>query len=208
MAEELQHLIERIQQDAIESTKAEAEQMLSKAREKAASTVKDAEAKSKALLEKAEEDAKRFVEHSERTLEQAARDLLISVGQGVENILCDLVGESVKDAMDMDTLRKILIELVKVYAERDGAESRVEFLVPEKDQESLIRFFTEQFGDHLDKGITLRAESGLHKGFRVECKNGAISHDFSQTAIAESLSSFLRPHLAEIVHRAARKTET
>ena len=35
--------------------------------------------------------------------------------------------------------------------------------------------------------------------------NSHVYHDFTKEAIAESLVSFLRPQLAEIVHRVARK---
>ncbi|MBM4156328.1 MAG: ATPase [Lentisphaerae bacterium] len=205
MAEELKHLIERIQKEAVDKSEKDAAQIVAQAKEKAAAAVKDAEAKAKAILEKAEKDSQVFVERSQRTLEQAARDLLITVGQGIENILEDIVGEAVKGAMDAEMLKQMMLKIAQVYATQGGAESRIEFLIDEKDQAQIVQFFADQYRQHLVQGLTIRAESGIAGGFRVALKDGHIFHEFTKPAIAEALCNFLRPHLAEIVHRAARE---
>jgi V/A-type H+-transporting ATPase subunit E len=204
MAEELKHLIERIQKEAVDKAEKDAAQIVALAKERAAATVKDAEAKAKAILEKAAKDSVVFVERSQRTLEQSARDLLITVGQGIENILEDIVGEAVRDAMNSETLKQMMLKIAQCYCERGGAESRIEFLIDEKDQAQIVQYFADQYRQHLVQGVTIRAESGIPGGFRVVLKDGQIYHEFTKPAIAEALCNFLRPHLAEIVHRAAR----
>jgi len=203
MAEELQHLIERIQKEAIQKSEEESKQISAQARERAATLVQEAEKKAKALLEKADQDSKRFAERAARTLEQAARDLLISVGHGIENILGELIAESTRKALDIQTLQSMMLTVAKAYTDRGGAESRVEFLISGKDQAQIVQFFADQYAQKLVHGITLHIDSGIHEGFRITLDNGAVSHDFTREAIAEALSRFLRPHLAEIVHRAA-----
>jgi V/A-type H+-transporting ATPase subunit E len=147
-----------------------------------------------------------FVERAQRTLEQAARDLLITVGQGIENILEDIVGASVGQAMDTGTLQKMMLTIAQAYCAKGGAESRVEFLIGEADQKALVEFFAEQYRQKLIEGVIIHAESGIPGGFQVALKDGNIRHEFTKPAIAEALCSFLRPHLADIVHRAARET--
>ncbi len=203
MAEELQHLIERIRAEAIEKAEQEAARILAQAREKAAAEVREAEARARTILEQAKTEAEVFAERGRHTLEQAARDLLITVGQGIENILKDIVSDAVERAVDIGTLQRILLEIARAYCSRSGEESRVEFLISEKDQEHLIAFFAEQYRQHLVQGVTLRADAGIPGGFRVALKDGHVYHDFTKPAIAEALCRFLRPHLAEIVHRAA-----
>ncbi|MCX7819890.1 MAG: ATPase [Kiritimatiellae bacterium] len=205
MAEELQHLIERIRADAIERAEAEAARILAQAREKAAAEVREAERRAREILEKAERDAAVFAERAKRTLEQAARDLLIAVGQGIENILHDIVSDAVDRALDIATLQQMMLKIAQAYCQRQGEESRVEFLISEQDQQQIIAFFADQYRQKLVQGITIRAESGLRGGFRVALKDGHVYHDFTKPAIAEALSRFLRPHLAEIVHRAAEE---
>ena len=205
MAEELQHLIDRIQKEAVQAAEDKAGHILSQAKEKAAAMVKDAEAKAKASLAKADKDAEAFTERSTKALEQAARDLLISVGQGVENILQDIVDESVDKALSLDVLKQMLVKMAEAYAQRQGDESRIELLISEQDQKELIQFFADQYKAKMLHGVEVHVDSSVFKWFKVSFVDSHVYHDFTKEAIAESLVSFLRPQLAEIVHRVARK---
>jgi V/A-type H+-transporting ATPase subunit E len=205
MAEQLEHLIERIHKEAVQKSEAEAAGIVARAREKAAAMVKEAEAQAQALLEKAERDSHVFVERSSRTLEQAARDLLITVGQGVENILADIMGEATDASLDPDTLKKMIVAIAQAYARTNGNEQRIEFLISEKDQAELVRFFADQYRQKLVRGIDIHADNEVLRGFKVRLSESGVAHDFTRKAIAEALAHFLRPHLAEIVHRAARE---
>ena len=205
MAEELQHLIDRIHKEAIEKSEREAAQIVARAKEIAAETVKEAEERAKAIIEKADRDSQVYVERSTRTLEQAARDLLITVGQGVENILQDIIGESVDKALDTATMQKMMLTIAQSYCMQKGAESRIEMLIGEKDQAEIVRFFADQYRQKLVRGIEIHTDNGILKGFKVHVVDEQVEHQFTQQAIAEALSNFLRQHLAEIVHEAARE---
>lgn len=204
MAEELQHLIERIRKEAVDAAEAQSAQIVSKAREKAAALVKEAEEKAKGKMLKAEQDAQVFTERSTRALEQAARDLLITVGQGVENVLADIVDEAVDKALDIEGLKKMLVKLVESYCAHQGEESRIDVLLSPRDQEELVKFFADQYRQKLLHGVKLHVDNEIFKGFKVSFVNDHVYHDFTKEAIAESLANFLRPQLAEIVHRVAR----
>ncbi len=204
MAIELQHLIDRINQEAVEKGEQEANRILAQAREQAAALVREGEAAARAHREQAERDSAVFVERSTRTLEQAARDLLISVGQAVEDIISDIVSDATDEALDPDTLKRMMVKMAQAYAERNGTESRIEVLVGKEDQSELVRFFARQYRHRLVRGLNIRADAGVRRGFRVILDNDRVQHDFTRPAIAEALGNFLRPHLAEIVFRAAR----
>lgn len=204
MAIELQHLIDRINQEAVEKGEQEANRILAQAREQAAALVREGEAAARAHREEAEKDSAVFVERSTRTLEQAARDLLISVGQAVEDIISDIVSDATDEALDPDTLKRMMVKMAQAYAERNGTESRIEVLVGKEDQSELVRFFARQYRHRLVRGLNIRANAGVRRGFRVILDNDRVHHDFTRPAIAEALGNFLRPHLAEIVFRAAR----
>ncbi len=206
MAEELQHLIDRIQREAIEKSERESAEILTKAKAEAASLVKEAEARAQAIIEKAQKDSEIFVERGRKTLEQAARDLLITVGQGVENILKDIVGEAVKQALDSETLKKMLLTVAQAYAREEGPKNRIALLISPEDQKEIIAFFAEMYRQKLIGGVDIRADNSIFKGFKVRLVDQHIEHQFTNEAIAEALCNFLRPHMAEIVHRAARKT--
>jgi len=206
MAEELQHLIDRIHREAIQKSESEAARIVAQAKEKAAAHIKEAEERARALLEKAEKDSQVFVERGIKTLEQAARDLLITVGQGVEKILDEIVSEATKQALDPDTLKRMMLPLAQAYSSEEGAHNRVALLVSEQDQKAIIAFFAEQYRQKLIGGVDIHADNNIFKGFKVQLVDQHIEHQFTNEAIAEALSNFLRPHMAEIVQRAARAT--
>ena len=116
MAEELQHLIDRIQKEAIDTAEKQAQEIVARAKQKAAQIIKEAEQKAKANLAKADRDAQAYTARSIKPLEQAARDLLITVGQGVENILSDLVAEAVEEAMGIELIEKVITKIAEACA--------------------------------------------------------------------------------------------
>jgi V/A-type H+-transporting ATPase subunit E len=203
MAEELQPLLDQIRKEGVEKAETEAAEILAQAKEKAAQTVRDAEAKAKALVAKAEADAEVFTQRSITTLEQSARDLLITVGQGIENIISEIVAESTAEALNIKVLEQMLVNMAKSCAEQQG-ETRIEMLVSEADQKELVKFFAAKYSDQMGHGIELHVDSEILKGFKVSFADEHAYLDFTQEAIAEALTAFLRPKLAEIVGRVAK----
>ena len=69
-------------------------------------------------------EAEAYREQSMRSLEQAARNLLMSIGEGVQHILTDLVEGAVEEAMDIEVLRELICKAVDAYLAQDGRENR------------------------------------------------------------------------------------
>lgn len=205
MAEELQPLLEQIRKEGVEKAEAQASEILEQAKAKAAQTVRDAEAKAKELVAKAQADAGIYTERSTATLEQAARDLLITVGQGIENIIADIVAESVDSALKIEVLEQMMIKMAQSCAEHHG-ETRIELLISQKDQGDLVKFFSEKYREKMVHGIELHVDNEILKGFKVSFADDHVYLDFTHDAIADALTAFLRPKLAEIVSRVAKET--
>ena len=201
MAEELQPLLDQIRKEGVEKAETEAAEILSQAKEKAAQIVRAAEAKAKELIAKAETDSEVFTQRSIATLEQSARDVLITVGQGIENIISEIVAESTKEALNIDVLEKMLVNMS--CADKQG-ETRIELLVSEADQKELVKFFAAKYSEKMGGGVELHVDNEILKGFKVSFADDHAYLDFTQEAIAEALTAFLRPKLAEIVGRVAR----
>ncbi|MBU0679411.1 MAG: ATPase [Verrucomicrobia bacterium] len=204
MAEELQHLIDKIQTEAVDKADRQAAEIVSQAKEKAASIVSEAESKAADYLKKAEKDAEAFTQRSAKTLEQAARDLLITVGQGVENILSDIVADEAGKTLDADGLKDMIGSMIEAYIEKGDSGGGLDVLLSEADQKKLVKYFKDKYATKLKGGLELHAGKDILSGFQVSFKEGKVYHDFTGEAIAEALSAFLRPHLSEIVHRVAQ----
>lgn len=205
MAAELQPLLEQIRKEGVEKAQKEASDLLAQAREKAAQIVREAEDKAKTLAAKAQADAEIYTERSTATLEQVSRDLLITVGQGIENIISDIISESVDSALKIEVLEQMMVKMAQCCAENHG-ENRIELLVGQADQDNLVKFFAQKYREKMVHGIELHVDSGILKGFRVSFADDHVYLDFTNEAIAGALSAFLRPKLAEIVSRVAKET--
>lgn len=202
MAEELQHLIERIQREAVDTGEQKAAELIAQAREKAQSIVRTAEEQAKVLLQRAEQDSLHYTERSHKTLQQAARDVLISVGQGIESIFSKLALEAVGQNLNEALLREMLVKMVEAYAGQSG--HKIEVLLNPADREKLYSFFKERFREQLQSGLSIGGDERVLKGFQVSLDGGRVRHQFTAEAIAEALAHFIRPQLAEIVYEVAR----
>ncbi len=202
MAEELQHLIERIRKEGVESGEKAADSLVAEAKKKAAAIVAEAQKQAKDLVAKAETDATAFAERGRQTLQQAARDLLISIGGSVGDVVAGIVDAKVGAALAPDLVAQMLVKLAEAYA-KSGGEGGIVAMLGEADAAAVKELFAKEYQGKLAAGIQIESDKGIFKGFRVGAKGGQVFHDFTKEAIAESLASFLRPELAQIVKKAA-----
>lgn len=204
MTDELQSLIERIQREGVAKAASDADAIVARAKAQAEEIVKAAEARAQALLKQAESDARIYTERSTITLTQAARDVLLAVGQGLESILDEVIRRQVGQALSPETLKIMLGRIAQEYAARGMTENRLAVLLNSDDQQALARLVDAGVREALGQGVDLRADDRIIKGFRITSEGGRVVHDFSAAAIAEAIGALLKPRLAEIVSRAAQ----
>jgi len=199
MAEDLQHLIDKIRAEAVDKAKAEASEILSEAKNKAAQIVKEAEAEAKAKLEKADKDSQAYAERSEKTLQQAARDVVLAVSQGVEKAVLGVLALNVDKTLTPELLQQILLMLASGYAGKAATVS-----LSENDTKKLASFVSGEFQKKLGAGVNIQSDSGIFAGFRLSFENGKVSQEWTNAAIADALSAILRPALAKAVQQAIK----
>lgn len=198
MAEDLQYLIDRIQKEAVEKAEAQSASIITAAKAKADEIVKNANAEAAAALEKADKDAAVYTERSARSLEQAARDVLISVGKRFESMVSDILALQVEKSLSEETLKSMLLSLVKDYS------SDITVVFSEADKEKLQSFVLGEFQKNLGAGVNVESDKSIKYGFRIKLDGGNISHEFTSQAIASAMSALVRPQIAEIVSNAAQ----
>lgn len=199
MAEELKHLIEQIQREGVEKAKEQSDAIISQAKDKAAKLISEAEAKAEEILKKAESESKSFAERSVKTLEQAARDTLITVGKGCEKVVTAVLGKEVERTLSGDFLQTLVSAVVV-----QGKGGSATLAVSEKDKSALAAYCAA-LAKKSGKEIELVSDTETLSGFKVSYKGENVYLDFSGEAIAEALCSFLRPELAKTVSAIARE---
>lgn len=202
MAEELQHLIERIRKEGVESGEKAADSLVAEAKKKAAALVAEAQKQAKDTVAKAEADAAAFAERGQKTLQQAARDLLISIHSSVSEVVGGIANSKLDAALTPELMAQMLLKLAEAYA-KDGGAGGIVAMVGEADAAALKAAFAKEYQNKLAAGIQIESDKEIFKGFHAAKKDGQVFHDFTKEAIAESLASFLRPDLAQIVKKAA-----
>ncbi|RKX43507.1 MAG: ATPase [Verrucomicrobia bacterium] len=198
MAEELKHLIEQIQKEGVEKADEQANTIISQAKEKAATIVAQAEEKAYESLLKAKNESEAFAERSVKTLEQAARDLLITIGQGCEKVIAEVLGREVDKALSGDLLQKMVASVV----EQGGGD--IELSVSENDKVALATYCAE-LAKKSGQEIELVSDSEILSGFKVGFKGKNVYLDYTGEAVANALAAFLRPELAKTVSAVARE---
>ena len=198
MAEELQGLLDIIQKDGIEKADAEASRIVEAAKAKAAELLKQAEAQSAALLDKAQEDGKLFQQRGESAIAQAARDVILSVEAAITGTLQKIVSTQVDGAFSTEDFAELVKTVVMAYG-NDEAESNIEVLVNDAQQEKVSAFFMREMSEQMQQGLTITGDRGVVSGFIVSIKDDGVYHDFTGTTLTDALCALLRPQLAAIV---------
>ena len=201
--EDLQNLLDRIQKDGVDQAEAQAEEILAQAREKAAAILREAEKQAAETRVGAEKNAEVFVVRGTKTLEQAARDFLISVGRSLEKIFEDVARETVGAALTPETMEQMLICMAQMYVEHGAGESRIDILMNAQDRKALVSILLQRDRELLERGLELHTDDGISRGFKVSFRDNHLYHDFTVEAIADSISQLLKPPLREIVQRVA-----
>jgi V/A-type H+-transporting ATPase subunit E len=203
MAEELQGLLEKIQKDGVEKAQAEASAITDAARTKASEIIVEAEKQAVDLIEAAKQDAAQFETRARNSLLQAARDLVITVGQNVTALLERLLADRVRSEFSGAALSEAITHAVKAYIETGTQAGDLAVLLSETEKAAVEGGLNEALKEALDQGLELTSVSSVVAGFKVSLEGGKLVHDFSDTAVADALAGLLRPALAEIVRASA-----
>jgi len=203
MTEELQSLLDRIEQDGVEQANAKAAQIDEAAREQAARIVADAERRAAQARTTAEHEAALFAERGRVALEQAARDVVITVEQNLIALLESMLTETVGEVLSGEGLERLVATAIETYL-KEG-EPRLE--VAPGDQDRILALVKAKYREAAGSGVEVASNSELVGGFRVTLRGKSVTHDFSREAIAEAFCKLLRPRLADIL-RASLNNKT
>jgi V/A-type H+-transporting ATPase subunit E len=203
---QLQELIDKIKKDGIESASEEAARIKREAEAAAASIVATAQKEAADIVSRGKTDAERLEKAGIAALEQASRNLILVFRGEIQALLDKLVAQAAAGAYKEDTLKDILPGLLKAWVSK-GSDSPA-LLLSEGDLGKLKNWANGALAEELKKGAELKSDRNLTAGFRIANKDGSAYYDFSAESVAELLSSYLNPQLAEILKNAASGSES
>jgi V/A-type H+-transporting ATPase subunit E len=199
---QLQELIDKIKRDGIESASEEALRLKTQAEGEAKHIIDAARRDAADIIAKGKADAERAEKAGIAALEQASRNLVLVFKKEIETLLDKIIALKTGALYNDEVLKEVLPELIKNWASK-GSDS-LDVLLAEQDRKALEGYFNAKLASELNKGLELKTDRNLSAGFRIAEKDGSAYYDFSAESVAELLSAYLNPRLAEILKSAVK----
>ncbi|MDR2176608.1 MAG: V-type ATP synthase subunit E [Treponema sp.] len=198
---QVQELIDKIKREGIESASEEAARLKNQAEAEARRIVEAARKEAETIAAAARVDAERAEKAGIAAVAQASRNLILAFKGEIQAVLDQIIARETAAAYNVDVIKAALPEILKNWAAK-GSDS-LDILLPEAQIGALEGFFREELAVELKKGAELKSDRNLGAGFRIANRDGSAYYDFSAAAVADLLSAYLNPRLAEII-----KTQT
>lgn len=199
MAQDLEGLLNRIQDEGIKKANLERDRILADAKTQAEKLLADAKSKADKLTAQAEAERTKLEHASADNLRQAARDISLGLEREIDGMLQRVVSDLVGQAMTPEILGKLLVEMTRHYAQKNGAATGVEALLcPEAAAELAIQL-RGALAEQMKGGVTLKPVPGLGVGMQVRFNGESVVHDLTAASVADMLAAFLNPRLVTLL---------
>ncbi len=201
MQNKLQELTEKIYQEGISKGNAEAEIIISDAKNEAKTILTNAKKEAEKLLTDAKKKSEEIKSNAEAELKLSSKQAINSLKQGITNLINDsIVNSSVSKAFDDDTFVKKIIELsVNKWDLSSDENIDISILIPENEEKKLSEYFIHSAKKLLDRGMEIKPVSDLKKGFQISPKDGSYKISFTDDDFVNFFKQYLRPKLIELL---------
>ena len=198
---QLQELIDQIKQDGVDAAEAEARGIIDAAKIQAEKIISDAQSKAEKILADAKAENERMVRSSEDAIRQAGRNLLISFRESVSRELQVIIGEQVESVYSSDSFAQLVIQVVESWAKNPDAEE-VAVILNDSDLKAMEKTILGALKDRLNKGVTLKPNTNIDRGFRISVNSDGAYYDYSAEAVVDMLTNYLSPRVSELLKEA------
>jgi V/A-type H+-transporting ATPase subunit E len=203
MAEELESLLQKIQDEAVTKAEQIAQEKIGAAEQRAAEIIAEAKRKAEQMIADAEQRGAQIEQNGATALEQAARNLLIYLRTAIKKHFEALYAAAVPEIVGIEQVQEILIRLATASAQRGVERGGVRVFVNDEDYRKLSSFFLQRFQEQAHEGVDLHPLKGVKAGFRVCFSEEDVTYDFTDKTIVAMLAELVNPMLEEILEKAA-----
>lgn len=204
MAEKLKELLNKINEEGVKKSDENAREIETKAKESAEIVLLDAKAEAQKIIEEARRHAEKTTQISRIALQQASRNLTLSLKEEIKKILQKIVSMETAKALSTEDMAKILSSLITNFIEKDGKTADVKVLVKKEDLEKLKKSFSSKLKDKITEGLEFKPSPNINAGFSISFDKGKSFFDFTDEGLTETLCIYLNPDLAELLKDSRR----
>lgn len=193
----LDQLIASLKSEAIEAAEKEAKEVLESARAKRQQMIREAEEKSRQILAKADKEAQNIQDKGQSALQQAARDLTISLQNDLLNLLGGVLRKEVQKEFKPDLMKTAILKVI----ENVGGE--VELTMPEPFVKDLANYIHQQLKD-TDTNVSISPEQHRLQYLSVRKTGQGWSYEISPEEVSILLQAHLTDNWVKLLQKEAK----
>ena len=197
MSEELQGLLNKIQAEGLEKAENERARLVAEAKAQADAIVAEAKAQADKIRKDAEADAEASRKKADAAVRQAARDVIISLKDDLQEKLRAVVREAAAQAMTPEAMAGLIAQIAGQFAK--NAASGAEVILSVREREDAAQKLIGCLPDDLKKNTSVRLGCGFAAGVKVGFKDSEVFFDFCDEALTDIICEFVGPKLAAVI---------
>ncbi len=195
MAQQIQDLVASIRKDGIAVAQEEANALLAAAKKEADEIIAKAKREADSLLSSAKREIDTHQKNAHASLQQASRDVQISL----KATIIEQLDRLLVDAVDAALKPKELLSLIVAVVEKAGDSGSKVVELDEKTLEALAKSLPAALTKEMEAGLEIKPSKRVTSGFRLVEKDGSFFFDFSNDEIASLLKPYLSPAIEEMI---------
>jgi len=199
MDSKIQQLTETIYNEGVEKAREEADAIQKEAKEKAEQIEKDAQKKADKIVEDANGKSEELKKQVDSEIKMTLNQAVSAMKQEITSLITmQVIQPSVKELFsNSDYLKKLISDVVKGWMDKEDFDLNV--ILPESEREDLEKFFKNNLGDELNKGLEVSFTKNLKSGFKIGPSDGSYVISFTDEDFTNFLKSYLRPKTSQLL---------
>jgi V/A-type H+-transporting ATPase subunit E len=208
MTDKLQELTSRIYKEGISKGKEEAKRIREAAEQEAKEIIEKAKAEAERIVSEAESKAKEHNETMSTELRLSSLQAINALKQEIsEMIQSEVIRKSTENAFtDQSFMNEVIITMARNWNPDENSMDLTAILPASKERE-VLEYFNSKAKDLLDKGLTLKFNDNMQKGFEIGPKNGSYTIGFTGSDFEAFIKEFLRPRMISLLFGEGKEKE-
>jgi V/A-type H+/Na+-transporting ATPase subunit E len=199
MAEQLQELLERINREGVEKAEKKAGEIIAAAEKKAKEIVEAAEKQAAERKAAAAADAENLKKNAEKAIQQSSRNVLIYLQEEIQKYFDRILTAAIAESLPAEALTAAILGVIEKGAAAIGGSEEIEVAINPADAKKISGDLVARFKKTTGEKLTVKPVPAVDAGFTVSFDGGRSSYDFTDNGLRDLVSTYLSPHLKEII---------
>lgn len=193
--EEIKDLIAKIKNEGIKAAQDKSSQIELQAQALAEKIIKDAKVAAEKIIKDAQREVEQHKSSTEALLKQSGRDMLLSLKKEIVAMLDIIIKKNIHASLTHEEMLKIISSLIKANTQKE----EIVVTVKKEDLKKIESGLLAELSEEVKKRVILKPSDEISAGFTISYDAGKSLFDFSEEALAEYISAYLKPELSEIL---------